>query len=349
MAEFLNKIPTNLTEYPNSFKRQGAFPLEAYSVFYTKAEADTYAASNPLAYVGQTIAVALSNAVTLYVIDQNSKLKEVGSVPVGDGQSIEVVDGKIQVKGFTKGYYKYNAEADTRYEYIGGEFISGLEPRVIAVANGKYEIAWYEPNPTTVEGLESQISSLSGTVGGLNSRVSEAEELLADHDTRIIHLEGNGKDVLGAVKTIDFDDTTDTLVFKDTKGNTIKSINLNIAAVTKSIEYMATVTIEGTVYTNVLVLTDANDNKTVVELDDLLNIYTTEQNATDVQLTVTSTDGGENADTNVISAKLTDSVKEAINKGVAAHDALFDGTTTFVLNGGNASGYTVATDENTEV
>ena len=112
---------------------------------------------------------------------------------------------------------------------------------------------------------------------------------------------------------------------------------------------MATVTIEGTVYTNVLVLTDANDNKTVVELDDLLNIYTTEQNATDVQLTVTSTDGGENADTNVISAKLTDSVKEAINKGVAAHDALFDGTTTFVLNGGNASGYTVATDENTEV
>lgn len=349
MAEFLNKIPTNLTEYPNSFKRQGAFPLEAYSIFYTKAEADTYAASNPLAYVGQTIAVALSNAVTLYVIDQNSKLKEVGSVPVGDGQSIEVVDGKIQVKGFAKGYYKYNAEVDTRYEYIEGEFISGLEPRVIAVANGRYEIAWYEPNPTTVEGLESQISSLSGTVGGLNSRVSDAEELLADHDTRIIHLEENDKDVIGAVKTIDFDDTTDTLVFKDTKGNTIKSVNLNIAAVTKSIEYMATITIEGTVYTNVLVLTDANDNKTVVELDDLLNIYTTEQNATDVQLTVTSTDGGENADTNVISAKLTNSVKEAINKGVAAHDALFDGTTTFVLNGGNASGYTVATDESTEV
>jgi hypothetical protein len=34
MANLLNKIPTNLTEYPNSFKRQGAFPLEAYSVFY---------------------------------------------------------------------------------------------------------------------------------------------------------------------------------------------------------------------------------------------------------------------------------------------------------------------------
>ena len=100
MAEFLKKIPTNLTEYPNSFKRQGAFPLEAYSVFYTKQEADTYAASDPLAYVGQTIAVALDDAVTLYIIDQNSQLKEVGSLPVGDGQSITVEDGKIQLVGF---------------------------------------------------------------------------------------------------------------------------------------------------------------------------------------------------------------------------------------------------------
>ena len=38
MAELLTRIPTNLTEYPNSFKRQGCFPLEAYSVFYTSFE-----------------------------------------------------------------------------------------------------------------------------------------------------------------------------------------------------------------------------------------------------------------------------------------------------------------------
>ena len=34
MAKLLTGIPINLTEYPNSFKRQGAFPLEAYSIFY---------------------------------------------------------------------------------------------------------------------------------------------------------------------------------------------------------------------------------------------------------------------------------------------------------------------------
>ena len=56
MAIKINGIPTNLTEYPNSFKRQGAFPLEAYSVFQTEAQAKTYATSSPIAYVGQILA-----------------------------------------------------------------------------------------------------------------------------------------------------------------------------------------------------------------------------------------------------------------------------------------------------
>ncbi len=42
----------NITEYPNSFKRQGAFPLERYSIFNTLTEAEAYAKSNPIAYVG---------------------------------------------------------------------------------------------------------------------------------------------------------------------------------------------------------------------------------------------------------------------------------------------------------
>lgn len=64
MAEFISKIPGNLTEYPNAFKRQGAFPLEAYSVFTSVAEAETYAQTNPLAYVGQVIAVTYKTTET---------------------------------------------------------------------------------------------------------------------------------------------------------------------------------------------------------------------------------------------------------------------------------------------
>ena len=47
----------NISEYPNSFKRQDAFPLENYEIFKTLADAFNYAKDNPVAYIGQTIKV----------------------------------------------------------------------------------------------------------------------------------------------------------------------------------------------------------------------------------------------------------------------------------------------------
>jgi hypothetical protein len=109
MAELLNKIPSNLTEYPNSFKRQGAFPLEAYSVFYTMDAAEAYASSNPISYVGQTLAVVTANAenpavvddVTFYIIaDAEGTLQEVGKATNGDDNTITLIDGVLSLKGF---------------------------------------------------------------------------------------------------------------------------------------------------------------------------------------------------------------------------------------------------------
>ncbi len=68
MAKKLTTIPTNLTEYPNSFKRQGAFPLDAFSVFDTKEAASTYAKESKIAYVGQVLAVPFDDKCYLYVI-----------------------------------------------------------------------------------------------------------------------------------------------------------------------------------------------------------------------------------------------------------------------------------------
>lgn len=203
MAEFLNKIPTNLTEYPNSFKRQGAFPLEAYSVFYSKAEAEAYAQSNPIAYVGQTVAVVTSELVeevatikdvTLYIIDnENGNLKEVGSVPAGDNQSIEVVNNKIQVKGFGKGYWKYNEEVEGKYEFVAEGFKAGLQPQIVAAAEGTgYEIAWYEPNPTTAEGLKTEVTALSGSVNTLTGKVDTNTTNISNLDERVKEIEDSG-------------------------------------------------------------------------------------------------------------------------------------------------------------
>ena len=79
MAILNTGLPTNITEYPNSFKRQGAFPLERYSVFYSLNDAQDYAKENSLAYVGQYLVVVENNAATLYVIDNIAGyLKKVG-------------------------------------------------------------------------------------------------------------------------------------------------------------------------------------------------------------------------------------------------------------------------------
>ena len=64
MAIFLTDFPKNLTEYPNAFKRQGAFPLEMYSVFQNLEQAKTYAKENPVAYVGQPLAVSELKEIT---------------------------------------------------------------------------------------------------------------------------------------------------------------------------------------------------------------------------------------------------------------------------------------------
>lgn len=123
MAILNVKIPTNLTEYPNSFKRQGSFPLEAYSVFYasdTKTayeEAENYAKNNPISYVGQIVAVVSvddgESTVDLYKIEnEDGELKEVGNTE-------EVVETlRTQIGGCTW-YIDTDAVTDTNGNDLG--------------------------------------------------------------------------------------------------------------------------------------------------------------------------------------------------------------------------------------
>ena len=157
MAELLNKIPTNLTEYPNSFKRQGAFPLEAYEVQYSLEAAKTYAKSDPLAYVGQTIAVVENGDVTLYIIaDAEGTLKEVGSATNGDGKTITLKDGVLSLFGI-----------DGKAE---GTFVPSL-------VNGV--LTWAKPDTSTAEGQQQAIDALEVRADALeltvNGRAADEE------------------------------------------------------------------------------------------------------------------------------------------------------------------------------
>ena len=91
MAYINHDVPT--MAMPKGMNRMGQFPLDMSSVFYTEAELKNYAETSAIAYVGQIISLvdATNGKVTVYSIqDTAGNLKEVGTVPLGDGSTIEV-------------------------------------------------------------------------------------------------------------------------------------------------------------------------------------------------------------------------------------------------------------------
>ena len=68
MSQFLN-----ITEYPNTFKRQGSFPLDSSSIFYNLEEAIEYAKSSLAAYNGQIISVIDNEDVNIYTLKPSNE------------------------------------------------------------------------------------------------------------------------------------------------------------------------------------------------------------------------------------------------------------------------------------
>lgn len=189
MAKIYNDFqPANLMSFAKSFARLNGQPLDKSEIWYSFDEAAAYAATDA-AYVGQILAVIDSdNGLVKFWGIQNAAgdLEEVGSAPIGDNLSIEVVDGIIQLKGFGTEYYAYvPAERDAEgniikpSEYVPTEgFKSGLEPRVIADSEGNLVIAWYEPGTETIEDVAANLEDLDKTVSGLEDDVNGLDEVL---------------------------------------------------------------------------------------------------------------------------------------------------------------------------
>lgn len=145
--------------FPLNFRRGNPNPLDNSSVWKSLAEAQNYAANDPVAYVGQIITVVTTaengtTSVDAYSIqDEAGTLKEVGSVPVGDNLTIEVVDGKLQLKG-----------AD------GAE--AGAQPRI--KSDGSIE--WIVPSTETVDGLQTAVSGLQSDVTAIQNDIGTVAE-----------------------------------------------------------------------------------------------------------------------------------------------------------------------------
>lgn len=183
-----------------AFAPTAAFPLNANSYFesYDLALAAALTAkpagdTTTKYYFGQEIAVAemidnVPQSAKLYIIAPEVQedgsvvgtLQEVGSATAGDGQSIELVDGVLSVKDFGKRYYKYidaveGGEA-AHYEVTEG-WVAGLEPKVV-LEGEDLVIGWYEPNPTTAEGVKDQVVEVQGEVEKAKEDINSLDEIL---------------------------------------------------------------------------------------------------------------------------------------------------------------------------
>ena len=178
--------------FSTSFNPTAAFPLDARCYFESLTAAEEAAAkampagdSTTTYYYGMTLCVVENAMAALYIIQPDKTLKEVGSVSNGDELSVEIKEGKIQIKGFGDRYYKYIPAVEdeetgdiitpSSYEETEG-FIAGLEPRVVLNDEGKYEIAWYEPSTETIEGVNSKVDSLVNTVKAIEDILNGEDE-----------------------------------------------------------------------------------------------------------------------------------------------------------------------------
>lgn len=145
-----------------AFNPQTAFPLDARYYFDSLSAAQTAAegavevgSASGTYFFGQTVVVVESSVATLYVIQPDKTLKPVGSTVLGDGKSITVVEGKVQLVGF--------AEAQP-----------GQQPRI---GDGG-SLEWYTPDSSTVEGLQQTVGQLQTDVSDLQSDVGTINDTL---------------------------------------------------------------------------------------------------------------------------------------------------------------------------
>lgn len=244
-----------------SIARGNPLPLDAYSVFESFEDLETYVAG-VLAYPGQVVAVVNENSADIYYLDHELEIKPVGIIPVGDESTIVVAgDGTISlagVEGLT--FTETNDEGATVDVFY----------QALLTKDG---LTWVKPDNTTVEGLQASLKGLQESVGALSgkidgeiSRATKAEEALsgridseatarATEDAAIRKIAEDVRDAFNTfMSSEDIDDTV----------NTLKEIKNEIAKMTDATE-LATALAAKADKTEVETALSAKADKTEVE------------------------------------------------------------------------------------
>lgn len=109
-------------------------------------------------------------------------MPEVAATLSGDGKSIVVENEVISLNDFGKKYYRYVATSgDVAAHYVEQNVNSdypwkaGLEPKVVSRDN-ELVLGWFEPNPTTIDGVNSEITNINNTISNLENIIGAPAE-----------------------------------------------------------------------------------------------------------------------------------------------------------------------------
>ena len=193
----------NKMDFGNSIIRGNGVPLDITSVYDSFDSAVIYAATNPVAYEGQLVAVTENNETIVYVIspavqekktidevEYNVYLARVGSVTLGDGDTIVLNEetGVLSLKGF----------AD-----------AGTNTKLIKNADGN--LAWVTDKSTEIQGdisaledrMDTAEDNIATNAGNIATNASDIDALEGRMDTAETNIATNTTNITTNAKAID--------------------------------------------------------------------------------------------------------------------------------------------------
>lgn len=151
-----------------SLNRKTAFPLDARSYFESLASAEAAArtaeaagSKNTTYYFGQTICVVENNVASMYIIQPDGTLGEIGEKVKIDEKQFEFKDGSLSLIGFA------DAVAEAQL-----------------VKNADGTLGWVKPDNSVVQGLSTDVENLKTAIGVPADEENEASGIYAKLDEK---------------------------------------------------------------------------------------------------------------------------------------------------------------------
>lgn len=239
---------TNVLDFAVSFKPSSAFPIDSRTMFGSLTAAQEAAATavnagstESIYYYGMTLTVFENDVATMYTIQGDKSLKEVGRATYGDDKTIVLSadTGALSLKDFGVQYYAYHDAdtiidsgdytypdsmpadpADGAYVQIDGTWYQYTDS-AWAVADGTpSDVPYYTLTSGWKEGLEPRVIGSTGnyslawyepsttTLEGLSSTISTLQTTVNNLGNRVTTAEGNITSIDGRLDTAEADLTT---------------------------------------------------------------------------------------------------------------------------------------------